>query len=47
MKTVEEIYQEMLASFARRTGMQPAEGCDLSARKIGRASCRERVSASV
>ena len=32
MKTVEEIYQEMLASFARRTGMQPAEGCDLSAR---------------
>ena len=49
MKTADEIYQELLASFGERTGLEPREGCDLSATaysradKIGRASCRERV----
>lgn len=32
MKTIEEIYQEMLACFGERTGLEPREGCDLSAR---------------
>ena len=32
MKSVEEIYREMLDCFAQRTGMRPAEGCDLAAR---------------
>ena len=32
MKTVEEIYQELLASFGARTGLEPREGTDLSAR---------------
>ena len=32
MKTVDEIYQEMLACFGERTGLEPREGCDLSAR---------------
>ena len=32
MKTADEIYQEMLAGFGARTGLEPREGCDLSAR---------------
>ncbi len=32
MKTIDEIYREMLACYGERTGMEPAEGCDLSAR---------------
>ena len=32
MKTVEEIYQEMLACYGERTGLEPEAGCDLSAR---------------
>ena len=32
MKTVDEIYEEMLACFGERTGMEPRAGCDLSAR---------------
>lgn len=32
MKTVEELYAEMLADFTARTGMEVAEGGDLSAR---------------
>lgn len=32
MKTAEEIYQEMLSCFGGRTGLEPREGCDLSAR---------------
>ena len=32
MKTVEEIYQEMLACYQDRTGMEPKENCDLSVR---------------
>ncbi len=32
MKSVEEIYGEMLDCFAQRTGTRPAEGCDLAAR---------------
>lgn len=32
MKTVEEIYQEMLACFEQRSGMTPGQGCDLSVR---------------
>lgn len=32
MKTVDQIYQEMLACFGRKTGLEPREGCDLSAR---------------
>ena len=32
MRTAEEIYQELLASFGKRTGLEPREGCDLSAR---------------
>ena len=32
MKTVESIYQEMLEQFGLRTGLEPAEGCDLAAR---------------
>ena len=32
MKTVEEIYQQLLAGYGEKTGMQPREGCDLSAR---------------
>lgn len=32
MKAAEEIYQEMLSCFGERTGLEPREGCDLSAR---------------
>ena len=32
MRTVEEIYQEMRACFAQKTGMDLHEGCDLSVR---------------
>lgn len=32
MRTADEIYQELLASFGARTGLEPREGCDLSAR---------------
>ena len=32
MKTVETIYEEMLEQFGERTGLEPVEGCDLSAR---------------
>ena len=32
MRTTEEIYQEMLAEFARRAGYQPGESCDLAVR---------------
>ncbi|MCI8303931.1 MAG: baseplate J/gp47 family protein [Lawsonibacter sp.] len=32
MKSVDEIYREMLSSFGARTGLEPREGCDLSAR---------------
>lgn len=32
MRTADEIYQELLASFGERTGLEPREGCDLSAR---------------
>ena len=32
MRSVEEIYQEMLDCFGERTGLEPREGCDLSAR---------------
>lgn len=32
MKTVEEIYREMLDTYARRTGVEPEAGCDLAAR---------------
>lgn len=32
MKTVDEIYEEMLACFARETGLEGGGGCDLSAR---------------
>ena len=32
MKQVEEIYQEMMETFGDRTGMEPREGTDLSAR---------------
>ena len=32
MKTVDEIYGELLVSFGKRTGLEPREGCDLSAR---------------
>ena len=32
MKTIEEIYQELLAGFAQRAGFQPEESCDLAVR---------------
>lgn len=32
MKTIDAIYQEMLACFGEQTGLEPQEGCDLSAR---------------
>lgn len=32
MKTVDEIYREMVSRFGERTGLEPREGCDLSAR---------------
>lgn len=32
MKTIEEIYQELMASFGERTGLEPRGGTDLSAR---------------
>ena len=32
MKTIEEIYEEMLACFGGQTGLEPKEGTDLSAR---------------
>lgn len=32
MKSVDEIYREMLACFGERTGLEPREGCDLPAR---------------
>lgn len=32
MKTIDDIYQEMLVCFGMQTGLEPKEGCDLSAR---------------
>lgn len=32
MRTIEEIYQALLASFAEKAGFQPEEGCDLAVR---------------
>ena len=32
MRSIEEIYQALLASFAERAGFQPEEGCDLAVR---------------
>lgn len=32
MRALDEIYQEMLTCFGERTGLEPGEGCDLSAR---------------
>ena len=32
MRSVEEVYQALLASFARRAGFVPEEGCDLAVR---------------
>ena len=32
MKTVDEIYQELLAGYRERAGYAPEEGCDLSLR---------------
>ena len=32
MRTIDELYQEMLACFGEQTGLEPREGCDLSAR---------------
>ena len=32
MKTVDEIYREMLSGFGERTGLEPREGCDLAVR---------------
>ena len=32
MRDVEEIYQEMLAEFARLAGFAPEPGCDLAVR---------------
>ena len=32
MKTIDEIYREMLACFGEETGLEPREGTDLSAR---------------
>lgn len=32
MKTIDDIYQEMLSCFGMQTGLEPREGCDLSAR---------------
>ena len=32
MRTIDEIYQEMRSGFGERTGLEPREGCDLSAR---------------
>ena len=32
MKSVDEIYQELLAAFARRAGFTPEDACDLSVR---------------
>jgi len=32
MKTIDEIYRELLSCFGERTGLEPREGCDLSAR---------------
>lgn len=32
MRTIDEIYQEMLTCFGEQTGLEPREGCDLSAR---------------
>lgn len=32
MRTIDEIYQEMLACFGEQTGLEPRGGCDLSAR---------------
>ena len=32
MKTVDAIYEEMLACFGERTGMELKEGCDLAVR---------------
>jgi len=32
MRTIDNIYQEMLSHFGGQTGLEPREGCDLSAR---------------
>ena len=32
IKTIEEIYRQMLADFGEKTGLEPREGADLSAR---------------
>ena len=32
MKSIDDIYREMLSSYGERTGLEPREGCDLAAR---------------
>lgn len=32
MRSVDEIYQEMLSAFAQRAGFVPEAGCDLAVR---------------
>ena len=32
MKTIDEIFQEMLETFSQRTGLEMQGGCDLAAR---------------
>ena len=32
MRTIEEIYQDLLAAFAERAGFVPENGCDLAVR---------------
>ena len=43
MKTTEEIYQAMLAEFARRAGYQPGDTCDLAVRLYALAAQAEAL----
>ncbi|MEG1593420.1 MAG: baseplate J/gp47 family protein, partial [Oscillibacter sp.] len=45
MKTIEEIYQELLTAFAARSGFVPEESCDLSVRLYAAAAQMQALSA--
>ena len=44
MKTVDEIYQELLASFALRAGFTPDHSCDLAVRLYAAAAQLQALS---
>ena len=44
MKTVDEVYQELLASFAERAGFTPDDSCDLAVRLYAAAAQLQALS---